>query len=827
MAAYLRFPHLRGDTLVFVAENDVWTAPVSGGRAYRLTADDVPVGTPRLSPDGARVAWSSWREGAAEVFAADADGGSARRLTWWGGARCRGWTPSGDVLALTAAGQPLGRLTWAWDVPVDGGAPRRREHGPLSDLALSAGSPGVLLATTRSLESAWWKRYRGGTAAKLWWDADGSGEFVRLLAGIDAQLEAPMQVGERLAFLSDHEGWGNLYSVDRTGGDLRRHTDHGGPDAPAFYVRHASTDGTRVVYESAGELWILDSLDAESDAAARRLDVRLGGPRTAREPHRVTTSAWLSGAAPDRTGRTSVVTVRGTVHRLTHRDGPARTLLAEPGVRARLAEPLGDDLAVWVDDADGEETLTVAPVDPRADDAPPLVRHPIGGRVLQLAAAPDGNSVALTLHDGRLLLVDLSGDEAEVRELARGADGEISGLAWSPDSQWLAYADPVEAGISRIAVMRPADGVAVAVTEPRFVDRSPTFTTDGRYLAFLSRRSFDPIYDQHSFDLTFPASWRPFLVPLAARTPDPFGASPDGRPTSHADEKADDLHAPEPDDPSAEGAENVPKPDEGHEGADKDAPPEVVIDVDGLADRVVPIPVGEGRYSGMGAAKGCLLWYRSPVEGVLGSGPGRRREAGPARPRALRPGAAQARRDRGPGERVRGERRRHAARRARRRDAARAAVGPYGLQRAGQGRRRRVRDRHPADRRHRRPGRRVAADVRRGRPADARPLLGRRHGRGRLGGGAGPVPAAGRRGGQRRRPRRRAVGGQRRAGHVARVRVRGRRGRLVRAARAAGRRPRTRPTTAGGSSGCCRPRRRHRTRAARWPGRGSTCGPAT
>ena len=77
---------------------------------------------------------------------------------------------------------------------------------------------------------------------------------------------------------------------------------------------------------------------------------------------------------------------------------------------------------------------------------------------------------------------------------------------------------------------------------------------------------------------------------------------------------------PEPDDPSAEGAENVPKPVKSAKDKDKDAPPEVVIDVDGLADRVVPIPVGEGRYSGMGAAKGCLLWYRSPVEGVLGSG---------------------------------------------------------------------------------------------------------------------------------------------------------------------------------------------------------------
>jgi tricorn protease len=607
---YLRFPHLRGDTLVFVAEDDVWTAPLGGGRAWRLTADGVPAANPRLSPDGARVAWTSWREGAAEVFAADADGGAARRLTWWGGARCLGWTPTGDVVALTAAGQPLGRRTWAWDVPAGGGAPRRREHGPLSDLALSADGPGVLLATTRSLESAWWKRYRGGTAGKLWWDADGSGEFTRLLDGIDAQLESPMQVGDRIAFLSDHEGWGNLYSVDRTGADLRRHTDHGAPGAPAFYVRHASTDGARVVFESVGELWILDSLDSEP----RRLDVRLGGPRTARERYRVPAARWLSRVVPDHTGRTSVVVVRGTVHRLTHRDGPARTLLARPGVRARLAEPLGADRAVWVDDADGEEAVCVAPLDPRADDAPDARRYVVGGRVLELAAAPDGSGVALALHDGRLLLVDLVTEAGEVRELTRGADGEVSGLAWSPDSRWLAYADPVESGLSRIAVVRPADGVPVAVTEPRFVDVSPAFTTDGRYLAFLSRRSFDPIYDEHSFDLTFPASWRPFLVPLAARTPDPFGASPDGRPTSASDdrEKADELQAPEPDDPSAEGAADVRK--------DEDTPPEVVVDVDGLVDRVVPVPVAEGRYSGMGAAKGCLLWFRSPVEGVLGSG---------------------------------------------------------------------------------------------------------------------------------------------------------------------------------------------------------------
>src|SRR3954447_10443740 len=103
--SYLRFPPLRGDTLVFVAEDDVWTAPVGGGRAWRLTADEVPVGHSRHSPDGRRVAWTSWREGAAEVFLADADGGSARRLTWWGGAFCRGWSPAGGALRAAVAGR--------------------------------------------------------------------------------------------------------------------------------------------------------------------------------------------------------------------------------------------------------------------------------------------------------------------------------------------------------------------------------------------------------------------------------------------------------------------------------------------------------------------------------------------------------------------------------------------------------------------------------------------------------------------------------------------------------------------------------------------------
>src|SRR4028118_2316331 len=36
--AYLRFPHVRGDVVTFVADDDVWLAPLAGGVARRVGA---------------------------------------------------------------------------------------------------------------------------------------------------------------------------------------------------------------------------------------------------------------------------------------------------------------------------------------------------------------------------------------------------------------------------------------------------------------------------------------------------------------------------------------------------------------------------------------------------------------------------------------------------------------------------------------------------------------------------------------------------------------------------------------------------------------------
>jgi len=48
--------------------------------------------------------------------------------------------------------------------------------------------------------------------------------------------------------------------------------------------------------------------------------------------------------------------------------------------------------------------------------------------------------------------------------------------------------------------------------------------------------------------------------------------------------------------------------------------PKLVVDLEGLVDRVVAVPVGEARYYRLRAGKDCLLWLRSTPTGVLGDG---------------------------------------------------------------------------------------------------------------------------------------------------------------------------------------------------------------
>ena len=452
-SGYLRYPHIHGDLLVFASEDDIWLAPADGGRAWRLTSDRAQVSYPRFSRDGTRIAWTSWRDGNPEVYTADPEGGDASRLTYASDARTRvtGWTGDGEVLAVSATGQPETYMTWAYAVPLEGSPPRRLPFGPVADLALEETGSALLTGRTNN-ELAYWKRYRGGTSGRLWTANAGDPLFTRVLADLGGQLGAPMLIGGRLFFLSDHEGTGNVYSCALDGSDLRRQTDHDG-----LYARNPSTDGQRIVYHVAGDIWILDGPDAPEP---RQLEITLGSPAAGRAPRLISAKDHLGSLDTDKTGQASVVEVRGTVHWLTHKDGPARALHVDPAARARLPRVLGDTgQVVWVTDAAGDDALEIDSVIDEPETETVRLAEGLLGNVLSLAASPDGATVAAAAHDGRLLAVDVT--SGQVTELAASDDGAVDGLSWSPDSAWLAWSQPGTQPLRRIRmarIARPAGG---------------------------------------------------------------------------------------------------------------------------------------------------------------------------------------------------------------------------------------------------------------------------------------------------------------------------------------------------------------------------------
>ena len=593
--SYPRFPHLSGNLLTFVAEDDVWLAPLDqavagGARAWRLTSDRTPVTHPRLNPSGTHLAWSSTRTGASEAHAVAVDGGEINRLTYWGRPSngtdgVRGWLSDTEVLVTSPAEHFAFRRTWAYAVPLDGPA-RRLPHGLTADYSVSP-EGAVLLNPIVNQEPARWKRYLGGRCGQVWYSPDGV-EYERILRDFGTNLVNPMWVAGRVAFLSDHERVGAIYSALPDGSDVRRHTELG-----EYYARNPTTDGARVVYQQAGDLWLLESLDAGAEPV--KLDVRLGGARTGRAPFPVSAAKGLGGYALSETGRVLAAEVRGTTHWLPVEDGPARAILAEPGVRARIPLVLpGSDTVVCVSDLDGEDGIDIIPAD--GGEARRILSGEIG-RVLELAASPDAKTLAAAIDDGRLLTVDIESGTAT--EIARSTSEEVVDLAFSPDSALLAWAEGwmPESGAYHVRLVRLADREVVDVTPPRFDDHSPVFTHDGKYLAFLSNRTFDPVYDAHMFDLGFLPGTRPYLVTLAADTPSPFAPELNGRPAKPADKDKD------------KGKDD----DDGDEGVTP-----VVLDLDGLGARVVPFPVEAGRYRALRAVDGGVAWLDVPLTGTLG-----------------------------------------------------------------------------------------------------------------------------------------------------------------------------------------------------------------
>ena len=78
----LRFPTTNGTDIVFSYAGDLYTAPLAGGQAIRLTSHEGYEMFAKFSPDGKTIAFTGQYDGNTEVYSIPAKGGTPVRLTW-------------------------------------------------------------------------------------------------------------------------------------------------------------------------------------------------------------------------------------------------------------------------------------------------------------------------------------------------------------------------------------------------------------------------------------------------------------------------------------------------------------------------------------------------------------------------------------------------------------------------------------------------------------------------------------------------------------------------------------------------------------------------
>jgi tricorn protease len=560
---YYRYPSIAGDRICYVCEDDLWSAPAGGGQGTRLTVSFGTCSHPRFSPDGESIAFISTDEGNPELYVMPADGSeiyfAANPTAWYEGE------------------------TRPFAIARAGGIPRELNLGHAR--ALSFGPDGRLAIGRNATDPSRWKRYRGGTSGEIWIDVEGTGRFSKL-ALPDGNPCWPMWIGDRIYFLADHEGIGNLYSCAVDGSGVVRHTNES-----EYYARFPSTDGRRIVYTAGAEI---GCYEVASDTTRRiAIATHSAMPQTARRFEKASES--LEHFAPHPDGTQIAFDARGQEFTMPLFDGATVRHGTGGRARTRLTQWLHDgEHLVSVTDVNGYEQIAIRRAD--ATDEARLVSSGDIGRVTDLVCSPTNGDVVFANHRHDLCALDVA--DGKVRVLDSCPSHRIEDLAFSPDGRFVAYVWWPAHGSSIIRIVKLRSGKVHDATSPLRLDKSPAWDPEGKYLFFISTRDFNPVYDALQFDLSFPQASRPFVVTLRSDVASPFVPKP--KPVHH------DHHH------DRERSNNKPY-----------KPVDVEIDFDGITGRVLGFPIDEGEYDQIVAVRERVLFTRFPVKGIK---PARREE---------------------------------------------------------------------------------------------------------------------------------------------------------------------------------------------------------
>jgi tricorn protease len=624
----LRFPDIYKDKIVFSYGGDLWLVPSAGGVARRITTHPGLELFPKFSPDGKNIAFTGQYDGNFNVYVAPSEGGESKQLTFLPDSlndpermgpnnEVITWMPDGkSIVFLSRRATFSGWFGRPYTVPIDGGLPVIL---PIDKGGLMSFSPdGNEIAYNRIFRNfRTWKRYRGGMQQQIAFYNFKTNHYEQV-ADLGGNDSFPMWHGDTVYFDSDRgpEHRMNLCAYDLKTKQIRQLTHF-----TDFDVNWPSLGPDSIVFENGGYLYVFDLATEQ----AHKITVYLPGDRDLARKHWENTSKLITSYDISPEGNRAVFSARGDVYTVPAKEGSVRDLTQTPGINEMDVawSPDGRWIA-YLSDRSGEYELYLKPQDGVGNE----VRITTDGTMFRLPPvwSPDSKKLAYADKSLRLFYVDI--DEKKPVLIDQGKYADLTDYSWSPDSKWLAYAKAAENLYGVVYLYSLADGTITPVTTSFTNSWNPIFDPDGKYLYFISIRDYNEVLGVFDFEFSNPKAMRVYALTLRADIPSPFAPQSDEAVVKSPDvlnenqpgttaPKTPEQKPPQTPQP-AKAQKNQPKTQEASTGKPEEKAEPFKIDLDGIGNRVVALPIPPGNIETLAAAKGFVYYVSAPVTGLSG-----------------------------------------------------------------------------------------------------------------------------------------------------------------------------------------------------------------
>ncbi|MBK8313210.1 MAG: PD40 domain-containing protein [Acidobacteria bacterium] len=583
----LQRPTLSKTHIVFNYAGDLWSVPRAGGEALQLTTGVGIESYPIFSADGTMIAFTGQYDGNTDVFVIPSTGGVPRRLTYHPGSDVAvNWTSDGKGILFRSSRSSYSRFQRFFTVPAGGGF---ETEVPLPMGHDAAFSPdGSKLAYT-PLAPAFdqWKNYRGGRMTKIWISSLGDSSVVEIPRS-NANDFNPIWTSEKtdkVYFLSDRNGHFTLFDYDLKTRRVSQLIKNDGLD-----IKSASAGPGAIVYEQFGEINLFDL----NSGKTTKVSITVKGDLAAVRPHFEKVAGRIGSLGLSPTGARAVFEARGEIISVPAEKGNARNLTNSSGAADRYPSwsPDGKWIAYFSDES-GEYALHLSPQTGIGEVKKISLGNP-SSYFYNPVWSPDSKKIAFT--DKRLNLWYLEIDKGTpVKVDANTYENpfRVMDPNWSPDNKWITYTKQLKNRMCAVFVYSLETGKSTQITDGLSDARFANFDKNGKYLYFTASTNAGPTtgwLDMSAFphDVTRNV----YLVVLKKGEASPL--APESDEEKIAEEKKDEA----------------PKPPQKKEDV------KVMIDFEGIGQRILALPIPARNFIGLDVAKPGIIFIAETPGGA-------------------------------------------------------------------------------------------------------------------------------------------------------------------------------------------------------------------